>query len=495
MYQSESYPAYFDGDYQPSAILTKCQFGRFPILPLSPTMASTISDGSLSDDSCSPVTPLDSFNLSLRTLGLHKVESLPSPFEQHCMPMSELYIPPAPLPASDIESSSPSPSPVSESSKLPQATFLEPITGHPQSPPSPKKRDSPAASPLSPRPVASAAKKPRLAAERIRAKDFVPPDTSGLSKREARLVKNRAAAFLSRQRKREEFEAMEARLADLERENTQLLTHNDSDSPSSPSDDPELKLQLSSLQSMLAASEQREESLRQQLELLRLEVESQSSSGGSPSPSSESGSSASSQKEQQGSSLGLMVLLSLSTLLSSSSSPSSSLSSIEQCPSSAAICGLDAQTSSNWQSGFTGALDCLNSPATVPESASFCASQTGEPEFDISCTPSTDGKIRVRIHRGQAPEQASTQDETMMLWDSSDISMSPVGANDFSFMDDSSDAFSSFFPTSLDSFSFPSALNRVPMSSPKKTGSKRMRITLSSAKLQDDGAELEVEVR
>lgn len=37
---------------------------------------------------------------------------------------------------------------------------------------------------------------------------FVPPDTSGLTKREARLVKNRAAAFLSRQRKREQFEEL-----------------------------------------------------------------------------------------------------------------------------------------------------------------------------------------------------------------------------------------------------------------------------------------------
>jgi len=45
---------------------------------------------------------------------------------------------------------------------------------------------------------------------RITVADFVPPDVSGLSKREARLVKNRAAAFLSRQRKREEFESMEA---------------------------------------------------------------------------------------------------------------------------------------------------------------------------------------------------------------------------------------------------------------------------------------------
>lgn len=45
---------------------------------------------------------------------------------------------------------------------------------------------------------------------RITVAEFVPPDVSGLSKREARLVKNRAAAFLSRQRKREEFESMEA---------------------------------------------------------------------------------------------------------------------------------------------------------------------------------------------------------------------------------------------------------------------------------------------
>ena len=49
-------------------------------------------------------------------------------------------------------------------------------------------------------------RKPR---ERMSTKDFIPPDVSGLSKREARLVKNRAAAFLSRQRKREEFENME----------------------------------------------------------------------------------------------------------------------------------------------------------------------------------------------------------------------------------------------------------------------------------------------
>jgi hypothetical protein len=55
----------------------------------------------------------------------------------------------------------------------------------------------------------SGANKKRSVGERIHSKDFIPPDVSGLSKREARLVKNRAAAFLSRQRKREEFECME----------------------------------------------------------------------------------------------------------------------------------------------------------------------------------------------------------------------------------------------------------------------------------------------
>jgi len=63
-------------------------------------------------------------------------------------------------------------------------------------------------------PAPSAAKK-RAIGERISSKDFIPPDVSGLSKREARLVKNRAAAFLSRQRKREEFECMEVYVAPL----------------------------------------------------------------------------------------------------------------------------------------------------------------------------------------------------------------------------------------------------------------------------------------
>ncbi|CAE6384534.1 unnamed protein product [Rhizoctonia solani] len=68
----------------------------------------------------------------------------------------------------------------------------------------------------------SASSAPKRARAQISSKDFVPPDVTGLSKREARLVKNRAAAFLSRQRKREEFEELEKHCRDLETENTRL---------------------------------------------------------------------------------------------------------------------------------------------------------------------------------------------------------------------------------------------------------------------------------
>ncbi|KAG9126657.1 hypothetical protein FRC07_002567 [Ceratobasidium sp. 392] len=71
-------------------------------------------------------------------------------------------------------------------------------------------------------PPAAAPAATKRARAQISSKDFVPPDVSGLSKREARLVKNRAAAFLSRQRKREEFEELEKHCQDLERENARL---------------------------------------------------------------------------------------------------------------------------------------------------------------------------------------------------------------------------------------------------------------------------------
>ena len=104
---------------------------------------------------------------------------------QLCVPTRQLFdIPPTP----------PSPSPASS----PPTVFSQP---------SPLPAGSAVKRPSSPRP--SICKKARGSSDRITTKDFIPPDVTGLSKREARLVKNRAAAFLSRQRKREEFETME----------------------------------------------------------------------------------------------------------------------------------------------------------------------------------------------------------------------------------------------------------------------------------------------
>ncbi|KZS87599.1 hypothetical protein SISNIDRAFT_460774 [Sistotremastrum niveocremeum HHB9708] len=124
-------------------------------------------------------------------------------------------------------------------------------------------------------------KKPRAErGERISSKDFIPPDVSGLSKREARLVKNRAAAFLSRQRKREEFECMEVRVSELEADNARLKSelsaqkasssHRDSDSHTA-----DLLSQLASLRSELSTSHKRCALLESDLTRLR---QSQSSS-------------------------------------------------------------------------------------------------------------------------------------------------------------------------------------------------------------------------
>jgi hypothetical protein len=134
-------------------------------------------------------------------------------------------------------------------------------------------------------------KKPRPTTDRITTKDFVPPDVSGLSKREARLVKNRAAAFLSRQRKREEFECMEmsvpisfriipdhsslthlfflslshSRVAELEQENARLLAITRSASP-----EDNAVAENDRLKAELAAAQERERQLCAQLHKAKL---------------------------------------------------------------------------------------------------------------------------------------------------------------------------------------------------------------------------------
>ena len=116
-----------------------------------------------------------------------------------CLPTHQVFdIPPGGYPIEQSPSPSPSPPPERQES---QSRERLSISINPSLASSvPAKRASSTA------PCASSSKKPRATTS---TKDFVPPDVSGLSKREARLVKNRAAAFLSRQRKREEFENME----------------------------------------------------------------------------------------------------------------------------------------------------------------------------------------------------------------------------------------------------------------------------------------------
>jgi hypothetical protein len=67
------------------------------------------------------------------------------------------------------------------------ATTPQPIVPSELSPQVPASTGAQRASP----PAPATTKKARSAGERITTKDFVPPDVSGLSKREARLVKNR----------------------------------------------------------------------------------------------------------------------------------------------------------------------------------------------------------------------------------------------------------------------------------------------------------------
>ena len=122
------------------------------------------------------------------------LKSSNSEHQQLCLPTHQVFDFPEAKPFLTPRS----PVPAVESSKRDRLS----ISIDTSVPPCPSKRS--AASP-----APSVTKKPRAIAERINTKDFVPPDVSGLSKREARLVKNRAAAFLSRQRKREEFEFME----------------------------------------------------------------------------------------------------------------------------------------------------------------------------------------------------------------------------------------------------------------------------------------------
>ncbi|ESK97359.1 hypothetical protein Moror_17790 [Moniliophthora roreri MCA 2997] len=270
--------------------------------------------------------------------------------------------------------------------------------------------------------------KKRAIGERISTKDFVPPDVSGLSKREARLVKNRAAAFLSRQRKREEFEHMEARVQDLEQENARLLALTQHGIPpqSLPSakPDPELCSEIESLRAQLAAARKRELQLSAQLSAQSsttqgspVKVESIEPTFSSSNPSSPRFPSV--PNKSSAASLGLMVLLcALPTLLSmptQSALPATfSLPAPAPMPSSASL-GFNSYLPNDWsQNGnplveFTsGSSKDASGSATHRLEFSSDDSKLSGLDISFDTVPSEDGKIRVRIHSSSSASSAAS---------------------------------------------------------------------------------------
>lgn len=274
-------------------------------------------------------------------------------------------------------------------------------------------------------PVPSVTKKPRAIAERINTKDFVPPDVSGLSKREARLVKNRAAAFLSRQRKREEFEYMEVRVAQLEQENARLLALTQSGTNSAHSDKPidhELVSEIETLKAKLTAATEREHQLSAELAsrstpstLPAIKIETSdtllSTSSRTPPPS----------PHKSGASLGLMVLLcALPTLLSMPlhSTVPNSFAIPTPLPAASNTFDLNSFIPNEFDWSRPGGSSIMEidsddqgrlsagSPMTAPptqklefaDADSDTVSALGALDISFDATSSDNGKIRVRIH-------------------------------------------------------------------------------------------------
>ena len=245
----------------------------------------------------------------------------------------------SPIPTKSMRRLRMSPDSMSENDQLCVAThqvFDVPEVQNPSSPesdsPSPQMQrrsisisSVPSKRELSPAPGVT--KKPRATGERITTKDFIPPDVSGLSKREARLVKNRAAAFLSRQRKREEFETMEmyvdpmfqtslnlcihvcSRVAELERENAALRALTQSGNSTSTKKDQsndELLAEIEQLRAQLAAAGVRELELSAELETRHAAIKVEAAEPIFP-PSPIVRSPTTSSPHKSGASLGLMV--------------------------------------------------------------------------------------------------------------------------------------------------------------------------------------------
>ncbi|KAI0062411.1 hypothetical protein BV25DRAFT_626207 [Artomyces pyxidatus] len=470
---------------------------------LSLTMSQIISpDAPLS----SPISPsdawdaldLDSFTMPFQapsppfsdhsaTSSMLKAESYGATESQMCVATSQLFdMPPA--------------SPVSPPSSPSMHLFNSPGTAADLmlSPGAPAVKR-----PSSPTPSSSsAAKKPRGAAG-ISTKDFVPPDVTGLSKREARLVKNRAAAFLSRQRKREEFENMEVRVAELEQENARLqaIAMQPAGAQRDQQDD-QLRSEIDALRAQLAAASQRERALASQLSQSQSHPQLQSPARRpviktepmSP-PRFPSQSLARSDASRAGASLSLLVLLcALPSIFSMQATQggmpmhgSFPLSSAPTHPFSSMDFGSGLSMSDyDWRApastmdmDFDMDSDLKHAPHMPsrfgPRKLEFVdtdsmGSGLGLEGLDVAfdTEPAENGKIRVRIYHPSASPASSTPALSPTLSSASTPSLS-------------SSSSSSSGPYALD-WTIPA------------TGRKRVRIAMRSMPQAGGGGEWEVEV-
>ncbi|KAK7057576.1 BZIP domain-containing protein [Favolaschia claudopus] len=396
------------------AILSPTDYHDFTDLDVYQPYTSSSSSSTSSASSVVAVSPVPA----------QAMLKLPAQDSLHCVPTHQLFDLDFPQQMSPSPSQSPSPA----HHHLPRLSIsINPALAAQKRPATPDSAQAPV--------------RRRATAERISSKDFIPPDVSGLSKREARLVKNRAAAFLSRQRKREEFELMEVRVAELERENARLLAIAKGD-PAASADtvvqlrriaetDGALVSEVEQLRAQLRAAEQRERELNAELTAkvasasdippaVKIEP-TEPSFPLSPAPPRVQ------SPHRSAASRGLMVLLcALPSLLSmphnsSSSSSSSSLPASFSLPhlstSSSSALDFNSFLPSEYDWSRTGAVMDLDhhddkrravDTSFAPTSMSATKrklefsgdddSGLGGLDISFDASPLDDGKIRVRIH-------------------------------------------------------------------------------------------------
>ncbi|KAI0002200.1 hypothetical protein BJV74DRAFT_876654 [Russula compacta] len=387
------------------------------------SLTSPVSDSSWDQPLFSPTSNIDTFTLNYPhyahppsppysvgsvsstspqpancALGMRMSPDFTSDKDQLCLPTHQVFELP-------LASHTP-PSPVSPTSPDYHHLALSP------SAPAVKRPSSPEHHPM------TASKKPRASGDRISTRDFIPPDVTGLTKREARLVKNRAAAFLSRQRKREEFENMEIRVAELEQENARLqaLAHKSS---SHDGNQRELMSEIEQLRARLAAAEQRERELNSRLSKRPLAVKTELSEPHLPtSPVRHPAFPAQlKSSDKTSASLSLLVLLcALPSIFSVSATPQSAVPMSGSSPLSSTVVNVNSAVASkmdfrsflprdcDWRAPSTMDMDMDHRvPRFPPRKLEFVdadANALGLGGLDISfdAEPSANGKIRVRIH-------------------------------------------------------------------------------------------------